>query len=177
MLLWSTKTIQTNAISSCLHFVHLHLDENHCNHCYINVQSGFTVYDKWRFHEDCVCVWNAHTVYGMVWRATGWVGLRSDEVLRMHRALHIHQTSPSSFLLHSFCHALSTDLSMIPNKSVAFDKFVEWEWSGWYIKQLVHYRNGVHCNCNRSSVSLCVDGGKWSLQSELHAYCLDGSPS
>lgn len=36
---------------------------------------------------------------------------------------------------------------------------------------------GVHCNCNSSDVSLCVDGGKWSLQSELHAYCLDGSPS
>lgn len=39
----------------------------------------------------------------------------------MRRTLHTHQTLAGSFLVHSYCHAKSTDLLITLNKTVPFD--------------------------------------------------------
>ena len=84
------------------------------------------VYEKRRLHEDCVFVCCLHVRFSNV-GVTRRMWLCIDEVLGMNIALHTRQTFPSSFLLHSYCHDQSTDLSMTLNKTVTFDKFAEWE--------------------------------------------------
>lgn len=78
----------------CSHYTQTHLafefcflqHNHHCNHCNCNLCVKLVKI------LCCLHVW-----YGLK-GVTGWVRLCSDDVLRMHRALHTHQTFPSRFL-------------------------------------------------------------------------------